>query len=169
MKILEITDDSGYLGLVNFNKYQSFVGADWDFESMENHIVKGVNSNNILFWSTGMENTWKVELTKQESQKKAFREVKGVIEITNKKLFLTNYEALTMGAQFKEIILPEPHHKDLYIDLDNGKYMIKIKQMHNPTNFNFDSQAIDFEIVVLKITKLPQIYVNKVDKVTSKN
>ncbi len=163
MKILEISDDSGFMGIVNFDKYNSFIDENWDFYSVRERIIDEINSHHLLFWATGLENNWKVVFVEKASEKSAFREERGVIEVTNKKLYLTNYESLTMAAQFENVQLPENHHKDLFIDLENGKYMIKFRQISDPSHFH--EQDIDFEIVIQRIVKMPELYLNKVDEI----
>ncbi|MEL7250126.1 MAG: hypothetical protein AAFZ63_08600 [Bacteroidota bacterium] len=45
MKLLKIPDDSGFLGIANFDKYRSFIAKDWDFEMIKTRIVEGT------YWS----------------------------------------------------------------------------------------------------------------------
>ncbi|MCP3933035.1 MAG: hypothetical protein GY705_28525 [Bacteroidetes bacterium] len=91
MKTLEISDDSGFIGIANYDKYKSYLKPNWDFDMIKEKIISEMNSHNLLFWGTGMENRWRVKIDKKPSTKEAFREDKGVIEITNGKLYLTNY------------------------------------------------------------------------------
>lgn len=163
MKVLEITDDSGFIGIANFDKYNSFIGENWDFELIKMRIVREINSHHLLFWATGLENTWKVSFVEKASEKSAFREERAVIEVSDKRLYLTNYEALTMAAQFEKIQLPESHHNNLFIDLENGKYMVKFRQMSDP--FQLQKQDVDFEIVIQKIVRMPKLYVNNINEI----
>jgi len=162
MKLLQITDDSGFLGIANFDKYNSFISKEWDFEIIKERIVSEINAHNLLFWETGLEGFWKVRIDDQPSDKDSFREERGVIEISNRKLFLTNYESLTMAAQFEKIKLPEKHLEGLFVELDNGKYMVKFRQMFDPRADKIDWDQVHFEIVIMKIENLPSIYKNKV-------
>jgi len=165
MKILEISDDSGFLGIANYHRYQSFLSTDWDFEMIKEKIIAEMNSLNLLFWGTGMESTWKVKIDNKPSEKEAFREEKGVIEVTDGKLYLTNYETLTMAAKYRKIKLPEKHQEHLSIELENGKYMVKFRQMVDPEIIHLESQNYGFEIVLMKIVNLPEIYVNNCKKI----
>ena len=165
MKIFEISDDSGFMGIANFDKYNSFITPKWDFEMIKERIINEMNSNNLLFWGTGMENFWKVKIDTKLSEKPFFREERGVIEITNRKLHLTNYESLTMGAQFEKIKLPEKHHEKLCVELANGKYMVKFRQMENPEKYEVETDDFDFEIALTKIVNMPEIYVNNFKKI----
>ena len=161
MRQFKITDDSGFLGIINFDTYDSFIGKNWNFEIMKNRIVREMNAHHLLFWGTGFENTWTVSFVQHSSAKPSFQEFRGVIEVTNKKLFLTNYESLTMAAQFSSTKLPPAHMDNLFYELENGKYMLKIRQLFNPFSFQFDEKAIHFEIVVQQIKNMPELYKNK--------
>ncbi|WP_143473613.1 hypothetical protein [Flavilitoribacter nigricans] len=162
---MEISDDSGFMGIANFSRYRSFLSRNWDFEMIKKRIVEEINSHHLLFWSTGLENTWKVKIAFENSDSTAFRENRGVIEVTDGELFLTNYEALTMAAQYQQVKLPESHHKDLAIKLENGKYMVKFRQLFNPDEYDFATEDINFEIVLMRIEKNPEIYVNNVNEI----
>ncbi|MEL6835326.1 MAG: hypothetical protein AAFP77_20165 [Bacteroidota bacterium] len=163
MKLLKIPDDSGFLGIANFDKYRSFIAKDWDFEIIKTRIVEEINAHHLLFWATGLGNTWKVKIDTQASKAEAFREVRGVIEVTDEKLYLTNYESLTMAAQFEHVKLPEKHLSDLVVELENGKYMVKIRQLFNPDELDFDSDDIHFEIIPMKIEQNLELYQNNVE------
>lgn len=165
MQIFEITDDSGFIGIANYHRYQSFLSEDWDFEMIRKKIIDAINSHQMLFWATGYENTWKVNIVEESSKKIAYQEARGVIEVTDGKLYLTNYESLTMAAQFSKIQLPEQHHQHLFIAIENGKYMVKFRQLFNPELFNASSKEIHFEIVIQKIMSMPEIYNNNVDEI----
>jgi len=152
--ILSISDDSGFVGLANLSKYNSFIDQNWDFEMLKKRIVDQMNQNNILFWSTGREDNWKVQLsTNDKLQHKDFHRIEeALIEVTNDRLYLVNYETLSMAAQFEDTILPEHHLSKLYFDLSNGLYLVEFGQITDPENFE-ERTEIDFEI---RFELLPQ-------------
>ena len=162
MKILKISDDAGFMGIANFDKYRSFIAKDWDFEMIKSRIVEETNFHHLLFWATGLEYTWKVKIDTQASNQESYRDIRGVIEVTSGKLHLTNYESLTRAAQFEDLKLPENHLNDLVIELENGKYMVKIRQLFNPDEFDFDADKINFEIIPMKIERNVELYSNNV-------
>ena len=47
---------------------------------------------------------------------------------TKGRLLVTNYESLTMAAQFKDVTLPEPHQSDLLIEVPAGSYRCRVVQ-----------------------------------------
>jgi hypothetical protein len=47
-KILTITDDSGFLGLVNANLYKPFVSEDWELSQLFNHFIYEMNDDHLI-------------------------------------------------------------------------------------------------------------------------
>ena len=72
------------------------------------------------------------------------------ITVTNGQLFLTNYEDLTMAAQFSDEKIPAKHNAELFIELDNGEYEITVRQLSDPENYEDENRDPDFEIVIQK-------------------
>ena len=162
MKILELPDYSGFSAIVDLDQYKSFVASNWDFDLLKKHFVKQMDLNRILVWATsGSGGTWQVKIGDEKSDASPFREVKGVIEVTNNRLYLCNYETLTMAAQFETVQLPEAYLDSLFIDLENGKYGVAIRQMHDLENYFDENNEIDFEVILRKIRKFPEIYNNQ--------
>ncbi|MDB5276152.1 MAG: hypothetical protein JWR61_1107 [Ferruginibacter sp.] len=146
---LTITDDSGFLGIVNTDKYNSFVSEDWQLTQLFNRFVDEINNDNLILWSTGSENTWTVNFVNKPSGTKSFREFYKTLEVTNGKIFLTNYEDLTMAAQYDDEKIPAKHNTGLSVNLDNGRHVFQIRQLFDPEDFNYDPQGkVNFEIVV---------------------
>lgn len=160
-KTLSISDDSGFIGVANLATYDSFISPNWNFEMIKKRIVEQTNSNNILFWSTGREDNWKVLITtaKVLQNDKFFRTKEALIQITNGKLHLVNYETLSMAAQFRNTKLPEKHLADLYVELENGLYLAEFGQTINPDEFDKRAE-IDFEIRLELIEDPSEYYPN---------
>ena len=49
---LKITDDSGFLAIINSESYKSFVDEDWELIQLMNHFITEMNNKNIIFWAT---------------------------------------------------------------------------------------------------------------------
>lgn len=160
-KQLEISDDSGFIGLANLSKYNSFIGRHWDFELMKERIVAEINNNNLLFWGTGREDKWKVLVTmdSEKDRPKPFRTTEALIEVSSNKLHLVNYETLTMAAQFEKVTLPEKHLQDLQFELDNGLYLVTFAQLVNP-EFSAERGEVDFEIRLELVNDPEEYYPN---------
>lgn len=162
IKKLKITDDSGFLALVNSETYQSFVDKNWELTQLMNHFVDEMNKNSIIFWATGSENEWTVSFVDKPSNKNSFREFTKTINITNEKMHLTNYEDLTMAAQFEDTKIPAEHNSGLTIKLNNGLYELTIRQMFDPEDYGYEAEGkINFEIVMQQTN----IQLHKIDKI----
>lgn len=57
------------------------------------------------------------------------------------------------------------HLSDLYIELKNGKYGLKIRQMYAPENYQRGELQVDFEIVIQALKKNVEIYHNRFDQI----
>lgn len=160
---LTIADDSGFLGIVNAGKYNSFVSEDWQLPQLLNHFVDEMNNDNLILWSTGSENVWTVNFLSNPSDKKSFRDFYKTMEVTSGKIFLTNYDDLSMAAQYVDEKIPAKHNADLSITLDKGRYKFQVRQLFNPDDYNFQPKGqINFEVVV-QADKLKTV--QQVDKV----
>src|SRR4030095_10823986 len=145
---LSITDDSGFLAIVNADKYNSFVNEKWTLPQLFERFVEEMNRDNLIIWSTGCENTWTINFVDKASDKKSFREFSKTMAVTDGRIFLTNFEDLTMSAQHEDEKIPAKHNADLYIKLDNGIYVFKIRQLFDPTHYKHEAGDVGFEIVV---------------------
>lgn len=148
-KLLTITDDSGFLGIVNADTYKSFVSEDWKLSQLLAHFVKEINDDHLILWATGSENIWTIKFVNNPSEIKPFREFYKILEVTNGKIFLTNYEDLTMAAQYDDEKIPSNHNANLSIDLDNGSYEFQIRQLFDPEDYDYEPEGkVNFEIVI---------------------
>jgi hypothetical protein len=145
----QITDDSGFLAIINVDKYNSYVSEEWGFPQLIKHFCDEMNKEYLVIWATGLEYEWTVEVSKGSTNKMAFREFSKSIEVTNGKLYLTNYEDLTMAAQFEKVKLPIRHNAGLFVNLDNGRYELTIRKLFDLENFDFDKEGdVNFEILI---------------------
>jgi cold shock CspA family protein len=146
----EVTDDSGFLALVDQHAYRGFVGPEWTYDSLFAHFREAMAAKTLLLWGTGREELWTVEVVVDEPAPAAgFRRATGPIRVSAGQLHLTNYESLTMAAQFPDVRLPEPHLSDLVIDLPAGDYRCEIVQLHDPDD-DEPGDSVDF---VLALTR----------------
>ncbi len=146
----KITDDSGFLALVNNENYNSFVKENWELDELFNHFVNQMNENSFLIWKTNNGGGyWNLKFVRKSSNIKSFREFKSNIKVTNKKIYLSNYEDLTMAASYFNNKIPSKHNSDLYYELENGLYNITIRQLFDPNNEKLNGKS-DFEIVITR-------------------
>jgi hypothetical protein len=131
-RIYEITDDSGFMALVDPASYESFVDGDWKFDQLIRHFKNAMKKRQLVMWGTGREDLWRTEVRFRRSNALGFREFSTVVRATSGGLLLTNYESLTMAAQFDDVSLPEKHHEDLLIPVTSGDYRCRIVQRLDP-------------------------------------
>ena len=130
---LEVTDDSGFLALVDQHAYQGFLSADWTYDTLFAHFRAAMAERSMLLWGTGREDTWTVDVVVgRPVQLTGFRRETGPIRVSAGQLHLTNYESLTMAAQYPDVRLPEPHERDLVFDVPSGLYDCEIVQLEDP-------------------------------------
>ena len=160
----EITDGSGFLSIVNVDKYKSFVDRDWELDQLMDHFISEMNNDSIIIWATGAQGRWNVVFLNNRSEMEAFREFYKEISVTNSRLYLTNYEDLTMAAQFDDEVIPSKHNSNLFLTLQNGNYNLTIRQIFDPDDYDqFESIDIHFEIIVASsnnrsIDRVDEIY-----------
>ncbi len=159
----KITDDSGFLAIANSDNYNSYVDENWDLPQLINRFVDEMNKETLIIWATGSSGEWTVLFADKVSNKKAFREFSKTINVTDGKLCLTNYEDLTMAAQYDDNKIPAEHNSDLTIKLDNGQYNFTVRQMFDPEDYDYDPDGkINFEIIMQTVNdNKPQ----KIDKI----
>jgi hypothetical protein len=149
----QITDDSGFMAIVNSEKYVSFVDENWELPQLLDHFIEEMNKDALIIWSTGIEGEWNVRFSDKPYSEKSFREFSKTINITNGQLFLANYEDLTMAAQFADDKIPAEHNSNLSVKLPNGKYELTIRQMFDPEDHDYDPEGkINFEVIVKSAT-----------------
>src|ERR1700733_15329574 len=90
-----ITDDSGFLALIDPDAYRSFVDADWTLEQLFEHFKSEIDARHALIWGTGREEGWRVQVTFSDVTNEGFREFVAPIAASGNCLLLTNYESLT--------------------------------------------------------------------------
>ena len=133
---LKLLDDSGIIGIINGELYEGFVHEDWELEDLFNKFVEQIQAGNAAIWSTSEPDLILLDILTKPSNKKAFRQIKTNIKVTNQKLWLVNYTDLTMVAQFQDESIPSLENSDLEIPLSNGNYQLTIRQMFAPKGYN---------------------------------
>lgn len=131
-----VTDDSGFLALVDPDSYPSFLSADWTLDQIRRHFVSQMHEKRLVIWGTGREDIWHVKVQFERSAHAGFREFSTFIRASGERLLLTNYESLTMAAQFDDVKLPEPHDLGLLIPVRAGLYCCRVIQRFDPEPWN---------------------------------
>ncbi|OJF15213.1 hypothetical protein [Couchioplanes caeruleus] len=129
----EQSDDSGFLALLDPDAYAGFVAENWTYDSIFEHFRKAMMRQSLLLWGTGREDTWTVDvLIGEPAPPSGFRRAAGPIRVSGGRLYLANYEALTMAAQFPDTRLPEPHDLHLSFEVPADDWHCEIVQMRDP-------------------------------------
>jgi hypothetical protein len=154
--MLEVTDDSGFLALVVPAAYETIVDSKLTFDEIMEEFKSQMAHRSLLIWGTGSEGLWSVDVVLKKSKAKGYREVSGPLRVVGGSLLLTNYESLSMFAQFEDVTLPEKHQEDLLVPLPDGDYTCRIIQMFNPEQEeSAGGKHPDFVVEVLKATENP--------------
>ncbi len=128
----KVTDDSGFLAIIDPDAYRGFVDADWTWEGIKEHFRREMGERHLLIWGTGMEHFWNIDVWFELSRRAGFREVIGSIVASQGRLLLTNYESLTMAAQFPDVTLPQAHEREQILSVSPGLYDCRIIQLSDP-------------------------------------
>ena len=124
-----VTDDSGFLAIIDPDSYQGFVGEDWTYESLFGHFAHEMARRSLLVWATSEHGgTWTVAIG---GPSHAGNSVTGGIASTSGRLCITDYDSLTMAAQFADVRLPEPHMADLTFDVEAGLLACTVTRLHD--------------------------------------
>ena len=124
-----VTDGSGFLAIVDPDSYQGFVAEDWTYESLLDHFAQEMRRRSLLVWATSEHGgTWTVTT---DAPSRTGRSVTGTIVSTGGRLCLTDYESLTMAAQFPDVTLPEPHMADLVFEVPAGTLACTVTRYHD--------------------------------------
>ena len=147
-----VTDDSGFLAIVNSSAYKSFVSEDWQLNELFKHFVFEMNEGHILIWSTSVEGEWNILVSTARSSNEAVKEFTGEINVTDGKLCLINYEDLTMAAQVPTEKIPQEHNSDKIVYVDNGNYIVTVREIFNDRyNEKGNDNITNYEIVLTRM------------------
>jgi hypothetical protein len=89
-----------------------------------------------------------------------FREFSTTIRASGKQLLLTNYESLTMAAQFAVERLPAPHDMELLVPVQPGLYRCRVIQRFDPETHSEQvgdgTPDFDIELGVMDTAERPE-------------
>jgi hypothetical protein len=157
-----IKGDGSYLSLIDPKQYKTFVGPDWanNPKLLEPHFVGQMQSYSGLFWDTNLETDWVVDVQKENQEASGYRKITGSIKVTDGKLAILEYDALSMLAQFEDYTV-EKYLGDNVIEVENGDYQVKIVQLNDPETTFPDGESSDFIILLEKtddvLPPLPEV------------
>ena len=146
-----ITDDSGFLALVDVSTYEGFIGDEWNFDTLKVHIQSQAKLGRIAFWACGDGgDEYRVRRISEPLSQAPILDT--LMKANNQGFYLVSYTALTMAAQFEDERLPAQHENKLRLDLEEGKYRVQVYQHYDPDDYKFTGYVgLHFS---LRLTKL---------------
>jgi hypothetical protein len=154
----EITDDSGFLALIDPDGYRGFVHADWTLDLIQEHFMREMRDRHLLIWNTGLEHIWRVDVSFEPTKASGFREVIGSITASQGRLLLTSYDSLTMAAQFPDVRLPQAHERNLLLSLPAGLYDCRVIQLSNPESDKPFEEPVSFIYELTRTTSPREVW-----------
>ena len=91
-----------------------------------------------------MEHVWSIDVLFEPVELTGFREVNGSIIASQGRLLLSNYESLTMVAQFADVTLPQAHEGDQILSVSPGTYDCRIVQLSDPESDAPFGESVNF-------------------------
>lgn len=153
--LIEVTDDSGFLALVDPVAYVGYVAGDWDLPRLLRVFADQMQKRHLLLWGTGSEGSWNVEVSLGAVPGPGKRELTGGIVCSSGQLLVTNYESLTMAAQFADVRLPEPHQMHQLVTVPVGSYAVRIVQLSESSSGGGGERAVDFLVELNSTAPMP--------------
>lgn len=130
-KTFIIPSDYGCLAIVDPSRYQSFVSECWTLEQLLAHFISQSIQGAMVAWGC-VSGNWRVLVSfSSEPECSGFREIRSKITSSGS-LLLTNYDSLTMAAQFHDVVLPETHDQDNLFAVPAGAYTVRVIQLFDP-------------------------------------
>ncbi|MDR3056732.1 MAG: hypothetical protein LBU84_01160 [Prevotella sp.] len=150
----QLSDEDGIIAIVNAEKYNGFIGEDWELNELTELFVQQMNEQNLIIWKASeYGNNWNIEIRVTASHNKAFRTFEKTIEVTSGELYFIDYTSLTMIAQFENESVKGQCPDIQKINIENGSYNVTVRQMSDPDNFEEEDNKVHFEIILKKSTK----------------
>jgi hypothetical protein len=154
----KVTDDSGFLAIIDPDAYRGFVSSDWTWETIQQHFINEMRERHLLIWGTGLEHFWSIEVALEPAGASGFREVIGNIVSSRGRLLLTNYESLTMAAQSPDVSLPQAHEGEQVLSISPGLYDCRIIQLSDPESDAPFEEPINFIYELTRATSPREVW-----------
>ena len=124
--LIEMDADWAYLGIVDCQSYESFIG-DWNWENLTELIVRQMNQQRVFAWGCP-EGRWNVQFTRRPLMPSPIgtHEFTGYVQTTGR-LCLTSLDGFSMCAQFQKYHLPL--EEDWAFSVPPGRYRVTVRQL----------------------------------------
>ena len=101
--------------------------------------------------------TW-IDVSLQPTRASGFREVVGSIDASRGRLLLTNYESLTMAAQFPNVTLPMADERGQVLSVSPGLYDCRIVQLSDPESGAPFEEPVSFVYELTRATSSREVW-----------
>ncbi|WP_197076549.1 hypothetical protein [Domibacillus indicus] len=150
--------DTNFIGLVNAERYESFVDEDWELDGLLGHFAAEMKKGTILagqMTEEGIEHSWRIEvrLGMELFIPDFVKKAEGYIRVTNERLYLVDYGCLTMAAQFEDENVPDENGAQNEIKLENGVYRVEITQFYDADRDEY--RGTDETDLLVNLVKVP--------------
>ncbi len=150
MDIYKIYDD-GIIGIVDIEKYKTFVHKNWEYDQLIDHFKVQMASMSLQIWGTGHEGIWNVGLQYNDDLPAFFRKFTGGISVGESGLFITTYSELSSVAMFRDEILPHEDSVENLISIEPGNYKIIVSQIFDPeSEKSYEENLLHFIVNIFK-------------------
>ncbi len=105
-----------------------------------------------------MERFWSIDVSFQPTRASGFREVVGSIGASRGRLLLTNYESLTMAAQFPDVTLPQADERGQVLSVSPGLYDCRIVQLSDPESDAPFEETVSFVYEFTRATSSREVW-----------
>ena len=124
--LIEMDADQAYLGIVDCQSYESFIG-EWTWENLTELIVRQMNQQRLFAWGCP-EGRWSIQFTRRPLTPTPVgtHEYAGYVRTTGS-LCLTSLDGFAMCAQFSEYHLPLD--QDWAFSVPPGRYLVTVRQL----------------------------------------
>lgn len=146
-------DDDGFLVLVDPTAYAGFVDEEWTMDTLQAHVVDQAGRGRITGAHLGpFLQGLPAEVRSDRSVRPSTREAVAGVEVQGDGLYVVDYTALTMAAQFSDRDVVQDHRASDRVLLPAGWYRVTFRQLRDEADVDqpgfWESDEVALEVVV---------------------
>ena len=120
-------DEDGFLSLVDASAYRGFVDEDWTFDTLTAHLMSEARAEHAIVLHPGADFDGSVVRFGDAPRRRVMRSHAGILAVSQGRIHLCDYTALTMAAQFSDDSPVTPQTP--WIDIPNGRYLVTVREV----------------------------------------
>lgn len=138
-------DLDGFVAFVDAPAYSGFVDEDWELPDLVSLFSERSREGVLAIQYVGQEASWaSLDVRAEPSRRQAVSEVSLPLTVTNGRVWVTSYTALTMVAQFEDELLINQQDTEPVLELDNGSYILTFRWF--PLNDSAERQPAELVV-----------------------